>query len=63
MMFGSNVAPKRKVIAKKYVPWECRCDPLILHRGLPCLVTTELPPFKKNPGYLVRCVDCKTERP
>lgn len=43
MMFGSNVAPRRKVIAKKYVPWACKC--------------------KTNPGYLVRCIGCKTERP
>lgn len=55
-MFGSNVAPRRKVNDKKNLPWECRCE----HKPRR---DEDFITEKVNPGYLVRCTDCKTERP
>lgn len=52
---GTGAGRKKGLLPANTIPWACACEvsPALVRFGN----------VKVNPGYLKRCVDCKTERP
>ena len=61
---GGTRAGWRRTMPANTIPWACECVPSPDDEQKPVRVG----PFtsmtvKLNPGYLKKCIDCKTERP